>query len=70
MIYRGILKFDWPTMTLLSGGGFNYGQESFGGEHSTWMKKRNGCQGDGTFMKGDSLEVKVFGQPQGLGHET
>ena len=28
---RGNLKFDWPRMTLLSGGGLHYGQESFGG---------------------------------------
>ena len=29
---RGIPKFDWPRATL-------YGQESFDGEHCTWMKK-------------------------------
>jgi hypothetical protein len=38
MIYRGILKFDWPRMTLLSGGGLHYGQEFFCGELCTWMK--------------------------------
>ena len=34
---REFLKFDWPRGTLLSGGGLHYGQESFGGEHRTWM---------------------------------
>ena len=34
-----ILKFDWPRVTLLSDGGLHYGQESFGGELCTWMKK-------------------------------
>ena len=36
---RGILKFDWPRAILLSSGGIHYGQEFFGGEHCTWMKK-------------------------------
>ena len=36
---RRIQKFDWPRVTLLSGGGLHYGQESFGGEICTWMKK-------------------------------
>ena len=35
----GTLKFDWPRATLLYGGGLHYGQESFGGEHCTWMEK-------------------------------
>ena len=34
---KGILKFDWPRVTLLSSDGLHYGQESFGGEHRTWM---------------------------------
>ena len=38
MNFRGILKFDWPRVTLLSGGGVHYNQESFGGEHYAWMK--------------------------------
>ena len=36
---RGILKFDWPRVTLLSGGGLHYAQETCGGELCTWMKK-------------------------------
>ena len=36
---RGILKFDWPRATLLSGGSLHDSQESFGGEHCTWMEK-------------------------------
>ena len=39
MNFRGILKFDWPRITLLSSSGSYYGQESFGGELCTWMKK-------------------------------
>jgi len=35
---RGIVKFDWPRMALLSSGGLYYGQKSFGGELWTWMK--------------------------------
>ena len=34
----GILKFDWPRVTLLSGGGLHIGQDSFGGELCTWLK--------------------------------
>ena len=36
---KGILKFHWLKVTLLFGGGLHYGQESFGGELCTWMKK-------------------------------
>ena len=36
---REILKFDWSKVTPLSGGGLHYGEESFGGDHYTWMKK-------------------------------
>ena len=36
---RGILEFDWPRATLLSGGGLHYGQESSRGEHCTLIKK-------------------------------
>ena len=36
---RGISEFDWSWATLLSGGGLHCGQESFGGEHCTGMKK-------------------------------
>jgi hypothetical protein len=32
MISRGILKFDWSRVTLLSGGALHCGQEFFGGE--------------------------------------
>ena len=35
---RGILKIDWPRVTLFSSGGLHYGQGSFGGELWTWMK--------------------------------
>ena len=38
-ISSGIMKFDWPRVTLLSGGDLPYGQESFGGEHYTRIKK-------------------------------
>ena len=67
---RGILKFDWPRATLLSGGGLHYGQESFGEEHCTWMKKSYGCKRGDTFLKGSSPEVKFLGQPQSLGQEN
>ena len=67
---REILKFDQPRATLLSGGGLRYGQESFGGEHCTWMKKRHGCQLGDTFLKGGSPEVKFRGQPPSLKQET
>ena len=36
---RGILNFDWSKVILLSVGGLHYGQEFFGGELYTWMKK-------------------------------
>ena len=32
---RGILKFDWPRVTLLSDIGLHCGQESFGAEFCT-----------------------------------
>ena len=67
---RGILKFDWPRVTLLSSGGLHYGQESFGGELCKWMKKSHGCQCGDTFLKGSSPEVKFLGQAQSLGQET
>jgi hypothetical protein len=35
---RGILKYDWLRVRLLSGGGLYYGQESTNGELCTWMK--------------------------------
>ena len=35
---RGILIFDWPRPTPLSGGGLQHGQEYVGGDHCTWMK--------------------------------
>ena len=35
---RGTLKFDWPRVTLLSGGGLHYGEESFRGDFCTWIK--------------------------------
>ena len=38
MKFRGILKIDWPRVTLLFGGDLHYGPESFGGEHCTRMK--------------------------------
>ena len=50
---RGILKFDWPKATLLSGGGLHYGQESFSGGHCTWMKKWHGNQRGGHFLEGE-----------------
>ena len=64
MNFKGSLKCDWPRVTLLSSGGLHYGQESFGGEHCQWMKKRHGCQRGDTFFKGSSLEVKLLGQPR------
>ena len=63
---RGLLKFDWPRATLLSGGDLHYGQESFGGEHC----KLHGCQGNGHFLEESSPEVKFLGQPQSLRGET
>ena len=36
---RGILTFDWPRATILSGGGLHYGQESIDEEHWTWMEE-------------------------------
>jgi hypothetical protein len=36
---RGILKYDWLRVRLLSDGGLHYGQEYTGGELCTWMKK-------------------------------
>ena len=36
---RGTLQFDWPRATLLYGGGLHHGQETFGEEHCTWMKR-------------------------------
>ena len=50
---RGILKVDWLRATLVSGGGLHYGQESFGREHCTWMKKWHGCQRRGHFSAGE-----------------
>ena len=50
---RGILKFDWPRLTLLSGGGLHYGQESFGEELCTWMIKLHGCWRGDTSFKGE-----------------
>ena len=47
---RGIMKFDWPRVTLLSGGSLHYGQESFGGELGT--KTWHGCQCGNTFWRG------------------
>ena len=70
MNYRGVLKFDWPRVPVLSGSGLHYGQESFGGEHCTWMKNRHECRRGITFLKGNSAEVKFLGQPQSLGQET
>ena len=32
------MKFDWPRVTLLSGDGSYYNQESFDEELCTWMK--------------------------------
>ena len=68
MSSRGILKFDWPRATLLSGGRLHYNQESFGGEHCTWMKIWYGCQhGDTFFGGGSSPEGKYLGHPESLG---
>ena len=69
-ILEGNLKFDRPRVTLLSGGGLQYIQESFGGEPCTWMKKWHGCQRGEIFLKGSSPEVKFLGQSQSLGQET
>jgi len=68
--YRGILKFDWLRVTFLFSGGLHYGQESFGGELCTWMKKWHCYQCGDTFLKRSSLEVKFLGQPQTLGQEN
>jgi len=70
MNFKGILKFDWARVTLLSSSGLCYGQEFFGGELCTWMKNWHGCQRDDTFWKGSSPEVKFLGQLQTLGQET
>ena len=64
------MKFDWLRVTLLSGGGLHYSQESSDGELCTWMKKWHACQRGDTFLKGSSLEVKFLGQPQSLRQET
>ena len=40
MSSRGILKNWLRAATPFSGGGgLHYGQESYGGEHCTWMKE-------------------------------
>jgi len=70
MNFKGILKFDWSRVTLLSGGGLHYNQESFGGEICTWMKNWHGYQRGDTFLKGSSAEVKFLQQPQTLKQET
>ena len=67
---RGTLKFDWPRVTLFSGGGLHYGQESFGRALCTWIKNWRDCQRGDIFLKGSPLEVKFLGQPQNLGQET
>ena len=36
---RGIQKFDWLKVTLLSSGGLHSSQKTFSGEHRTLMKK-------------------------------
>ena len=66
---RGVLKFDWPRATLLSGGGLHYGQQSFGEEHYTWMKKQHGCQGGDIFLEDrfSKGEVSFMGKSQSHG---
>ena len=54
-------------VTLLFGGGLQYGQESFGGELCTRMKNDMVANVATLFLKGSSQEVKFLGQPQSLG---
>ena len=67
---RRNLKFDWRRVTLLSGGGLHYGQESFGLALCTWIKNWRDCQRGDMFLKGSPLEVKFLEQPQSLKQET
>ena len=52
---KGILKFHWLKVTLLFGGGLHYGQESFGGELCTWMKKMTWLPTWRHFFKGGGV---------------
>ena len=69
---RGILKFEWPRATLLSGGGYTTSKRPLVENivQCTWMKKWHGCQCGDTFLTGSSPEVKFLAQPQSLGQET
>ena len=62
-----LISWEWHSFP---GGGLHYGQESFGGELCTWLKKWRGCQRGDNFLKGSSPEVKFLEQPQNPGEET
>jgi hypothetical protein len=67
---REILKYDWPKVRLLSGGGLHYGQESISGELCTWMKKMTWLPMWQHFFEEGFSEGQVFGQPQSLKQEA